>query len=286
MSDFLKRIGQQAVKLAGGGSFLKLLLYSEVQDGVISADVFFQIGLESRLVHYRCAPPELSDLIYEFWENGDHKIRPRSWAAMRFWVESGRLSVHLIYPEDFDPEETLHDRRPRVVASCFPLTEVDYSKPDGDGEPPDFAAFLEGSVEGLRLQTEGHQNIWQFGRAERWDFDQNSGELVFTFPDKIVKAPAQIIGTFDGTTSTWLWAWANQSIDGVLKRDALRVLEYGKEHGIARLTTAKWKADEMDGWRMTALANRICSSNGAYRGPAGATLVFMTFGEVQLTKRA
>jgi hypothetical protein len=41
----------------------------------------------------------------------------------------------------------------------------------------------------------------------------------------------------------------------------------------------------MDAWRMTALANRLCGSNGAYRGPAGKTIVFMTFGEIQLEKR-
>ena len=160
------------------------------------------------------------------------------------------------------------------------------SKGGTNGEPADFAVFVEASMEGLRLQTAGHQSAWQLGQEEQWNFDQDSGELVFTFADKIAKAPAQIIGTFDSKTSTWLWAWANQSIAEPLKRDALRVLDYGKEHSIARLTTAKWPAEEMDGWRMSALANRLCSTNGAYRGPAGTTLVFMTFGEIQLTKRA
>lgn len=154
------------------------------------------------------------------------------------------------------------------------------------GEPPEFGAFLEGSMEGLRLQTQGHQNAWQFGQEEQWDFDQDSGELVFQFPDKIAKAPAQIIGTFDGKSNTWRWAWANPSIAERLKKDALQVLEYGKQHGIARLTTAQWPAQEMDGWRMTALASRLCSSNGAYRGRAGTTLVFMTFGEIRLSRSA
>lgn len=154
-----------------------------------------------------------------------------------------------------------------------------------DGEPPEFAALLEGSMEGLQLQTEAHQSTWQFGQEEQWNFDQDSGELVFTFSDKIAKAPAQIIGTFDGQTSTWMWAWANPSIAESLKTAAQRVLDYGKQHGIARLTTAKWTAEETDGWQMTALANRLCSSNGAYRGPAGTTLVFMTFGDIQLTNR-
>ncbi len=157
---------------------------------------------------------------------------------------------------------------------------------ESDGEPPEFATLIEGSMEGLRLQTEGHQRLWHFGEEEQWDLDQNSAQLVFTFADKVVRAPAQIIGTFDSQASTWMWAWANRSVVESLKRDSLRVLEYGRQQGIPRLTTEKWQGNEVDGWRMAALANRICGSNGAYRGPAGTTLVFMTFGEVQLTKRA
>src|SRR5262249_61070395 len=68
----------------------------------------------------------------------------------------------------------------------------------GDGDPPDFAAFLEGSMEGLRIQTAAHQSTWGLGQEKQWNFEQDRGELLFTFPDKIAKAPAQIIGTFDG----------------------------------------------------------------------------------------
>lgn len=140
-------------------------------------------------------------------------------------------------------------------------------QPTAHGDPPEFAAFLEGSMEGLQLQTQGRQDTWRFGEEEQWDLGQESGELVFTFPDMIAKAAAQIIGTFDGQTDAWLWAWANASIAERLKRDSLRVLDYGKQHGLRRLTTPKWPADPMDGWRMAALANRLCASNGAYRGP-------------------
>ena len=130
----------------------------------------------------------------------------------------------------------------------------------GGGKSADgFDAFVEASMEGLQVQTAAHQGTWHLGDEERWDFEQASGMLVFTF--------------------------ANQSIADPLKRDSLRVLDYGKQHGIAKLTTAKWPGAEMDGWRMAALANRLCASNGAYRGPAGTTLVFLTFGEIQLSKR-
>lgn len=67
----------------------------------------------------------------------------------------------------------------------------------GDGETPAFKALLEGSMEGLQLQTQAHQSTWHLGEPERWDFSQDTGEIIFTFPEVIARAPAQIIGTFD-----------------------------------------------------------------------------------------
>jgi len=36
---------------------------------------------------------------------------------------------------------------------------------------------------------------------------------------------------------------------------------------------------------MAALANRLCETNGVYRGPAGSTFVFFTFGEIEISQR-
>jgi hypothetical protein len=156
---------------------------------------------------------------------------------------------------------------------------------DDGGETPEFKAFLEGSMEGLRLQTEAHQGTWQFGKSERWDFSQDTGDLVFTFPDMIVRAPAQIVGSFDSKEGSWMWGWANSSIGDSLTRDSIRVREYGEQHHIRRLTTPSWPGEEMGGWHMAALANRLCERNGVYCGPAGTTFVFFTFGQVQLSKK-
>ena len=160
-----------------------------------------------------------------------------------------------------------------------------FGQKDDDGETPDFKAFVEGSMEGLRLQTAAHQGTWRLGKSERWDFCQDTGELLFTFPDMIVRTPAQIIGSFDSGEGSWMWAWANSSIAGSLARDSVRVREYGEQHRIRRLTTPNWPAAEMDGWHMAAVANRLCESNGVYRGPAGTAFVFFTFGQVQLSKK-
>jgi hypothetical protein len=45
-----------------------------------------------------------------------------------------------------------------------------------------------------------------------------------------------------------------------------------------------WEGSEDEAWSMTALAVKLCNEQGAYRGPAGQTMMFITFGEVQLSK--
>ncbi|MGH7972505.1 MAG: DUF6882 domain-containing protein, partial [Limisphaerales bacterium] len=51
------------------------------------------------------------------------------------------------------------------------------------------------------IRQSGH-----LGRAARWDLNQDNGVLIFTFPDKKVTCDAQIIGSFDMSRGTWLWA--------------------------------------------------------------------------------
>lgn len=159
-------------------------------------------------------------------------------------------------------------------------------KADNGGETPEFKTLLDASMQELRMKTERHQAAWRFGKARRWDLDQTKGDLIFTFDDGVVAAaPAQIIGSFDATGSSWLWAWANPSIDDSLKRDSLQIRDYGQKRQIERLTAAEWPCAESDAWAMAALSCKLCDAQGIYRGPAGSAFVFISFGEVNLSKK-
>src|SRR5215204_2613097 len=168
---------------------------------------------------------------------------------------------------------------------CLVLLSMIHSG-QGDMKPPsDFTALQKQSLEELQLKTQAHVEAWGLDRISRWDLSQDEGELVFSFDDGIkVTAPAQIIGSYNAEDHTWLWAWANPSIDEKLQEDALKVRKYGEEHRIERLTTRKWEGTEEDAWAMTALAVKLCGEQGAYRGPAGAARVFIAFGPVKITK--
>jgi len=152
--------------------------------------------------------------------------------------------------------------------------------------PSDFSTLQKMSIEELELKTRSHKEAWGLGKIDRWDFSQDTGEMVFSLPDGMkAVCPAQIIGTYNSEDHTWMWAWANPSINEKLRVDALKVRKYGEEHSIDRLTKSKWKGTEEDAWAMTALAVKLCGEQGAYRGPAGATYVFIAFGEVKLSKK-
>jgi len=99
-----------------------------------------------------------------------------------------------------------------------------------------------------------------------------------------VTCDAQIIGSFDTSQGTWLWAWDNPGVATPLTTANRQLREYGKQHGLEKLTRAEWKATEQDAWEMAAMDMLICQAQGAYRGPAGDAYVFMTFGAPKIIK--
>src|SRR5688500_18417275 len=108
-------------------------------------------------------------------------------------------------------------------------------------QPFPFQDYVKGSLHGLRAQTAAHRESWAFGTEVDWSLDQADGRLVLTFPDgTVAESPAQIIGMFDAAAGTWTWAWGVASVEPALREDALKVREFGREHGIKRHMPASW----------------------------------------------
>ena len=122
-------IGEAATALCGATS--TVLVYAEVDEDVISADLHFQPEGED-VVHFRFAPESLRDLIYEFWELGSDAVAPKSWAVLRFIVSAGKFTADLAYPDKLNPDEGVPERRSIVVRECFAGLKVDYSRPRGE----------------------------------------------------------------------------------------------------------------------------------------------------------
>lgn len=152
------------------------------------------------------------------------------------------------------------------------------------GDSPGYRTLVDQSMEELRLKTAAHDGTWRLGEAD-WHVDQDAGTIVFTARDGITATcPVQIIGTYNIDDGTWLWGWDHPSVVPALQEHAKIVRAYGRQHGVESLTTQKLECQESEAWEFTALACKLCDAQGAYRGPAGSAMVFMTFGDVKLSK--
>lgn len=147
----------------------------------------------------------------------------------------------------------------------------------------EYRALLDRSMEELRLKTAAHDSCWGLGTAD-WAVDQDTGLITFTGKKMVATAPAQIIGTYNTQDDTWLWGWDHSSVADNMAEHARRVHDYGEQHGIPALTTRRLQCSEDEAWEFTALACHLCEAQGAFRGPAGTALVFMTFGDVTLSQ--
>lgn len=156
--------------------------------------------------------------------------------------------------------------------------------PPAPASQPSYETYVARGSEELRLKTALQEQMFQISRAA-WNVDQDTGIIQFQSPSGVVAtAPVQIIGTYNTADGRWLWAWANPSVDPKLATHAEQLRAYGQQHGIAELTTRKLTCDEQHCWTFVAAEVAMTSAQGAYRGPAGDTMVFMTFGTVSMNK--
>ncbi len=147
----------------------------------------------------------------------------------------------------------------------------------------DVNLYIQQAVEGLRTQTAAHSAAWQLGEEENWAADQHNGRIEFSFVDgTVAEADMQIIGSYNTLDGTFLWGWDHPAVQEPLRVHAKLALEFGKTHGLSTYIERTIECTEDDAWELTAVAARLGNANGVYCGPAGTTLVFMTFGEIEL----
>ena len=155
--------------------------------------------------------------------------------------------------------------------------------PTHDSAPDELSAMLLQGEDMIEQLTAAHQRNWGLGTADRWDLDQQTGLITWTFPDRTATAPAQILGSWSPSSSSWMWAWANTSILPDMSRDARAVRDWAEPRGHTTLTVPKHEADAETASTLVALAVRITRATGYYRAPAGNSFAIITFGPVTLT---
>ena len=154
-------------------------------------------------------------------------------------------------------------------------------------EPPaakgDLSVILLEGQDMIEQVGEAHGKRWGLGTADSWAVDQAAGIIRWTFADKTAEAPVQILGSFNASGGSWLWAWANESVLPNLRLDSERVRAWAEANGHTKLAQPNIEADAETAATMAAIAFRVTGATGFYRGPGATIATFMTFGPVTIT---
>jgi len=147
--------------------------------------------------------------------------------------------------------------------------------------------FIDGAVRDMRAKTDAHAKQWRLGRESGWNVDQDKGEIEFTFSDgSAVRAPVQIVGTYNRKDNVFQWAWGHASVVAGMRLHAENARQWGVRNRQAKYASRVIPATQEEAFQFTAVAAALSAARGVYRGQAGTAWVYMTFGEVRQSKPA
>lgn len=123
IESLLNRIGNELARDTEyplDGTFL----YAEAGPSVVGTSIFKDLG--DHLL-FRISTGSTDDLILNLWEAAPTDKR---WAAMQYRIEGGKFTVAFTYPEEFDPEESVRERRARILQQRYGNKRVVYPSLD------------------------------------------------------------------------------------------------------------------------------------------------------------
>jgi hypothetical protein len=154
--------------------------------------------------------------------------------------------------------------------------------PMAQGADPQWLELLTRSHENLERTQLALEKEFQLSAYDRWDVSQDTGELVFSDSERPdVVARVIFVGSYAFSSQTWLWGWANESIDESLTSALARVRRHGLQHRFRLLTERGWSSQEEEGWDMAAVTNYLLGGKGVYRGPSESSILWMVITDIR-----
>jgi hypothetical protein len=134
-----------------------------------------------------------------------------------------------------------------------------------------FDAFRERAIDELHAKQKLLSKYSRQGLMERWHFDQERATLQFFKNDGRLGVEADIIdiGSFSTRSSTWKWAWSNESVVPALRHRACALRELKDITGLA-LFTVEDVLKDVDGeiaWELAAFSIQHLNALACYRIP-------------------
>jgi hypothetical protein len=151
--------------------------------------------------------------------------------------------------------------------------------------PTNYADLLTMAREHVSALSYGH-SAWGFGREEHWAVDLDRGSIEWTLPDRMVRAPAQLIGTWASDLGTYRWGWDHPSAPPGTAVAAAQVKAFADAHRLAELQVVEPACTREHARDLASIAVLVGYLQGLYIGQASRTaLAFIGFGEVELRPR-
>jgi len=133
----------------------------------------------------------------------------------------------------------------------------------------EFEAFLHEAVSKLQEKQDVLTTAHGLGNHASFWFDQPSGTLEFRDEAGRPHLSARVIpvGSYSPRTSTWIWAWFNESILPELRVRAEPLKELSATTGMTTFLEPRLNVTKEMPWELAAFAVQHLGALGAYRAP-------------------
>jgi len=174
--------------------------------------------------------------------------------------------------------------KPEIVAvcdSCYQSLRAQSVAHWDENIPEQWEGFIRSCSEKLQAKQDFLRENFNINEHKRWDWDLEKEVLEFSNDGIVaVTAKMEFVGSVSTSSNTWLWGWANPSLEGSIDTISNKLTTFGRESKYLKLTTPFWSADEIDGWEMTAVAAELLGSRGAYRTTSESSYTYMLIHDI------
>ncbi len=130
--------------------------------------------------------------------------------------------------------------------------------------------------------SRAHAERWGLGASLRWVLDQDEGRILWSFEDRVVSAPVQVLGSWNAEVGSFVWSWDNETVKTPLCVTAEQVRAYGTDHDVPALCGSPLRLGEEQVRDLVALAFRIGGCTGLFHPFDGRLATYLTFGAVTI----
>jgi hypothetical protein len=149
----------------------------------------------------------------------------------------------------------------------------------------EFDRLLSDVVEQLKRKQDALTADHGLGSHAKWWLDQETGSLQFMSADGTPQLVAQVIniGSYSSQSSSWKWAWANQSLPDTIREKSIRLKQLEDVTGISLFANDEAIGmDEAMAWELAAFSVWHLGAMGCYRAPSSNGLqVFLAITSVE-----